>query len=225
MSQEVDLRPLLPPVRDQGRRGTCMAFAVTAAHEQRRMDDEQVVDDLAEEVLYWGCKQIDGNHAAGTGFESAGQALTRWGQPVEELWPYDPNRDDTVAAYSPPLAALSPTACRKGRLARIDATISEITRWLTQRRPVVLGVMLTLDFFQPVEGRIHLPQANALHLGGHAVVAVGFDARTAGDEFLILRNSWGPAWGDNGYGYLPYAYVTRYGVGAAVVELAQASSA
>ena len=42
-------------------------------------------------------------------------------------------------------------------------------------------------------------------LGGHAVVAVGYDDFKA---CLIVRNSWGPSWGDKGYFYLPYDYIT-----------------
>lgn len=39
--------------------------------------------------------------------------------------------------------------------------------------------------------------------GGHAVLGVGYDD---GKQLLKFRNSWGPSWGEQGYGYLPYAY-------------------
>jgi C1A family cysteine protease len=48
--------------------------------------------------------------------------------------------------------------------------------------------------------------------GGHAVMAVGYDdKRKIGNETgaLLIRNSWGKTWGDAGYGWLPYAYVTK----------------
>ena len=67
-------------------------------------------------------------------------------------------------------------------------------------------------------GRIPFPGAGDRVIGGHAMLVVGYDdnlritnttsgASTIGA--LIVRNSWGSAWGDHGYGYLPYDYVTQ----------------
>jgi C1A family cysteine protease len=41
-------------------------------------------------------------------------------------------------------------------------------------------------------------------LGGHAVLAVGYDDTT---QHFIVRNSWGADWGDQGYFTIPYAYL------------------
>jgi aminopeptidase C len=49
--------------------------------------------------------------------------------------------------------------------------------------------------------------------------AVGFDDTTDGEfsEHFIFRNSWGDDWGDDGYGYMPYAYVAQHGIRACFV--------
>ena len=53
-------------------------------------------------------------------------------------------------------------------------------------------------------------------MGGHAVCAVGYDDskvivnpsnQKSSKGALLIRNSWGSSWGDNGYGWLPYDYV------------------
>jgi len=53
-------------------------------------------------------------------------------------------------------------------------------------------------------------------MGGHAVCAVGYDDskvivnpsnKKSSKGALLIRNSWGSSWGDNGYGWLPYDYV------------------
>jgi C1A family cysteine protease len=47
---------------------------------------------------------------------------------------------------------------------------------------------------------------NERQLGGHAVMAVGYDDE---NQWLIVMNSWGASWGDKGFFYLPYEYITN----------------
>ena len=67
-------------------------------------------------------------------------------------------------------------------------------------------------------GEIPLPCPGEKVRGGHAVVAVGYDDKkkiknplcgTATKGALLIRNSWGTSWGDGGYGWLPYDYVSK----------------
>ena len=53
-------------------------------------------------------------------------------------------------------------------------------------------------------GNVPMPAANEQIVGGHAVVAAGYDDE---EQLFICRNSWGPKWGDAGYFYMPYAYL------------------
>ena len=57
-------------------------------------------------------------------------------------------------------------------------------------------------------GKIGMPMINDKLIGGHAVIICGYDDNT---NELILRNSWGTYWGDNGYFYLPYEYLKYCG--------------
>jgi C1A family cysteine protease len=49
-----------------------------------------------------------------------------------------------------------------------------------------------------------MPQQGETVVGGHAVLAMGYDDAK---RVFLVRNSWGPAWGDGGYFYMPYAYL------------------
>jgi len=55
-------------------------------------------------------------------------------------------------------------------------------------------------------GLIRLPRSGERMLGGHAVMAVGYDDARGR---LRFRNSWGEQWGQKGYGEMPYDYLTR----------------
>jgi C1A family cysteine protease len=69
--------------------------------------------------------------------------------------------------------------------------------------PVALGIAVyeSLESEEVARtGEIPVPQE---FLGGHAILAVGYDDEK---ELVIIRNSWGKDWGDAGYGYLPYDY-------------------
>ena len=52
---------------------------------------------------------------------------------------------------------------------------------------------------------VPMPAAGEKVLGGHAVLAVGYNDNS---QRFIVRNSWGPGWGMGGYFTVPYAYLT-----------------
>lgn len=229
VSMQVDLRPALPRVLDQGERGTCLAFATTVGHEQVRATSTSIHEDLSEEVLYWASKQVDKNVAPGTSFRSAAEALQRWGQPAEEVWPYDAARIDSDHSYQPPPEALEPDICYKARLAQIECSVTTLREHLNRKQAVAIGILLWPDFFTPDNGSIAMPTVGTALLGGHAISVVGYhdETSTLGDTeagtpistgYFIIRNSWGEEWGEAGYGYLPYSYIIDFGAEAWVVE-------
>jgi len=48
-----------------------------------------------------------------------------------------------------------------------------------------------------------MPSIDEVRLGGHALLAVGFDDDK---QVFIVRNSWGEEFGDKGYCYIPYEF-------------------
>jgi hypothetical protein len=74
---------------------------------------------------------------------------------------------------------------------------------LAKGMPVVFGIM-AYESTMHTNGVIPVPKAGEQELGGHILLAVGYDEAR---QHFIVRNSWGTAWGDHGYGYLPYAFV------------------
>lgn len=216
MSELVDLRGDLGAVRDQGHRPTCLAFAVTTTHEQaRRQRRGRPGEVLGEELLYWRCKQHDGDHTPGTYPASAGVALGGPGQSAAALWPYDGARNEADSSYTPPRRALAANALRRASLKTTSADIANLREQLRSRHTVVLGLELWPGFYTPMGGDLPTPAVHELLGAGHAVVLAGFDEDR---RTLLLRNSWGTGWAEAGYGRLPYDALSLVSRGAWVVE-------
>lgn len=211
----MDLRAQIGPAKDQGRRGTCVAFAATAGHELVRGDGEE----LCVEFLHWAAKQRDALPigAEGTTLAAAAAALGEVGQPPEHLWPYDDGRDPLGPGYAPPPAASVAAAARRllgGTVLAVAAGAVRVA--LDAGRAVLLGVRLFDAWFLPgPEGVIAMPSAGSRPYGGHAVLLVGYqDGEGEGGGLFLVRNSWGTDWGEQGHGRLPYAYVDAHGLAA-----------
>jgi len=212
---EVDRRSEQSPIKDQGQRGTCVAFAATAGHEMLRHEEV----DLSEEFLRWAAKQRDGlpSSATGTTLAAAAAALAAVGQPPEELWPYDGARDDRTSSYQPTKEACDAAAVRRadgGGL--LLPTTQGLRQALDRSLAVLLGIRIHLPWYVVThDGLIQMPAPTANSYAGHAVLIVGYrNGDETGGGAFIVRNSWGTDWGAQGYGFLPYAYVDSYGIEA-----------
>jgi C1A family cysteine protease len=89
---------------------------------------------------------------------------------------------------------------------RLDS-LDDVRHCLSDGYPVSFGFTVFESFETTAvshTGIVPVPSLNESVVGGHAVLAVGYDDT---NKWLIVRNSWGPVWGDHGYFYLPYQFV------------------
>jgi C1A family cysteine protease len=210
----VDLAPWLGPVRDQGPRGTCLAFAVTAAHEWSRQCRRAVSADLSEEYLHWATKGVDGNRSSGTSCRSMATALLATGQCDAKSWPYRGDRDETSSTYEPPADA-GVSLWRAGLSRRTSSALDDIRADLDRGLVSVLIIDIWKQFYKPVNGVLTAPAPADLLGTHHAVLAVGY---SASDSQLLIRNSWSDTWGNTGQALMPFAAWAIAGINAWVVE-------
>lgn len=81
----------LPGVKQQGERGTCVAFAVTAINEFSFLRKKGVYTDLSEQFLYCETKNLEANGACGANISNALQVISSLGQCPESVWAYNPH--------------------------------------------------------------------------------------------------------------------------------------
>src|SRR5262249_45384594 len=95
---------------------------------------------------------------------------------------------------------------------RIIPHLDQLKGCLADGFPFAFGFTVYADFESPEvakTGEAQLPTPGEQVLGGHAVPRVGYDDAT---QRFLVRNSWGPSWGQAGYFTLPYAYLTERGL-------------
>jgi len=78
---------------------------------------------------------------------------------------------------------------------------------LSEGYPFIFGFAV-YESFQTQDvaktGFVRMPRKDERMLGGHAVMAVGFDQQK---KRFLVRNSWGAKWGKKGYFTMPYEYL------------------
>jgi C1A family cysteine protease len=150
--------------------------------------------------------------------------LVLFGVPPEEYWPYKiPDFDKEPTAFCYAFAQnyqaisyyrLDPPGTTK------DALLNRIKTNLASGIPSMFGFTVYDSISQAkTTGKIPFPVKGEKIMGGHAIMAVGYDdamkikntgpgaVETKGA--LLIRNSWGAGWGAKGYGWLPYDYVLK----------------
>jgi C1A family cysteine protease len=219
-----DLRPWFSPVENQGSLGSCTANAGVGVVEyfERRAHGKHL--DASRLFLYKATRNLLGwTGDTGAFLRTTMAALRLFGVPPESYWPYrvaDFEKEPSAFCFA---FAQNYQAITYYRLDGPGVTRTELLKRIKTNLAAGLPSMFGFTVYASIDqaartGRIPLPGPGEGVTGGHAVVAAGYDdslkIRNApnGPETtgaLLIRNSWGTGWGDRGYGWLPYDYVTR----------------
>jgi len=203
----VDLRPHFPPVYDQRHLNACSANALAAALRFDELREERrALPEPSRLFIYFNERKLAGvvDHDAPVSLRDGYRTLATFGACPEAMWPYDPRR-----FRRPPAPACYRAGLRRVAIEyyRIRRTISHLRACLASGFPFVFGLAVHKSMFGHRvrrTGLIPVPGVRDRYIGGHAVVAVGYQHDK---RLFVIRNSWGSTWGDGGYGYLPYAFM------------------
>jgi len=203
-----DLSGDCPPVYDQGELGSCTANAIGAAHQFEQMKQSvRTAFAPSRLFIYYNERAMEGTVSEDSGamIRDGIKSVVKQGVCTESAWPYDIRRF-ALKPSKPCYAAAQAHQVVSYR--SVVQSLNQMKGCLASGYPFVFGFSVYESFESSAvarTGKVPMPGTSEKALGGHAVMAVGYDDV---DERFVVRNSWGPKWGRKGYCFMPYAYLT-----------------
>jgi len=204
----VDLRPGCPPVYDQGQLGSCTANAIAAAIQFEQIRQKEPKPFAPSRLfIYYNERVMEHTvgQDAGAQIRDGMKSVNHIGACPETDWPYV----ITKFAQKPPTRAFKDARLGKAlSYQRVVQTLDQMKGCLASGLPIVLGISVYESFeSQQVarSGIVPMPPISEKLLGGHAILAVGYNDA---EQRFVMRNSWGTSWGMQGHFTIPYAYLT-----------------
>jgi len=225
----IDLRGYCSEVENQGSLGSCTANAAVGIVEysERRAYGKYI--DGSRLFIYKTTRNLLGvTGDTGAWLRNTIGALVLCGVPDERYWPYTdkkPDFDNEPTSFVYAVADNYKTIkyfCHDplGKNVAPKDVLASVKKYLSAGIPSMFGFFGFPSFWATdVPGDIPYPCPNERAQWGHAVAAVGYDDKrkitnkncnSTTTGALLIRNSWGKGWGDQGYGWLPYDYVLNH---------------
>jgi C1A family cysteine protease len=204
---KVDLRKYMTEVEEQVG-NSCVANAFVGAYEYLAKRGLGSSSDVSRLFVYYNARTQTGcqNADEGTAMYCAINSLIEYGACSEELWP----NSEELLCEEPDVDSYEHAAYF--RITESEFIKTDLDLWrhtLAEGYPIAfaLNTFESFDDATSNGGRVPVPKSSdnvrETH-GWHAMLCVGYSDK---DRMFIVRNSWGSAWGDKGYCYVPYDYV------------------
>jgi len=207
--KSADLRGLCPPVYDQGQLGSCTANAVAASIQYSQIKQRRSQFPPSRLFIYYNARLLMGTagYDSGSYIRDGVKTANKQGACPESVWAYNVSK----FAARPPVPCYN--VALKERILQYErmdnSSISQLQACLASGSPFVFGFSVYESFMSQNVSRtgiMPMPTNRERFLGGHAVMAVGYDSKKG---VFIVRNSWGRGWGMGGYFTMPYQYITN----------------
>lgn len=204
---KTDLRRQCPAVYDQGELGSCTGNAIAGAVQFDRRKLKRRPDFVPSRLfIYYNERVIEHTVESDSGAQIRDgiKSVAKLGVCPETEWPYD------IAKFAVKPPATCYRHAKKYRAIgyqRVVQSLAQMKGCLASGYPFVFGFTVYESFESDQVARtgvVPMPAAAEKVLGGHAVLAVGYDDTA---QRFIVRNSWGRRWGIAGYFTMPYAYL------------------
>jgi C1A family cysteine protease len=203
----IDLRATCSSVENQGNLGSCTGNALAGAIEFLERKDSVSFAEASRLFIYYNERVIEGTvkSDAGAMIRDGIKTLKNQGVCSETRWPY------IISKFAVKPSAVCFKEALKHQITSYHRilTLDEMRTCLADRFPFVFGFTVYENFESQevaATGVVQMPPPGERSLGGHAVLAVGYDDA---ERRFIVRNSWGIGWGQKGYFTIPYEYIAN----------------
>ena len=203
--KSVSLKEHFTKVKDQRQIGACTVFAISSIYEYilKRNSNEEA--DLSESFVYYNVRHLDGKELEDTGssFQDVIACIGEQGICTEALHPYTRSLSDIPSDE----AYLDGETRRITKALNVNVALDDIRSAIQEGYPVAISLKI-FDSFNATTGFVKRPtdeEIESADFGYHAMVVVGYSDDT---KFFLVRNSWGEHFGDRGYCYIPYSYIS-----------------
>ena len=205
LPEKVDLREFCSIVENQEALGSCTANALAGNLEYLDHKTDDKYEDVSRLFIYYNERVLEDtvDYDSGASLRDGIKTLRKQGVCWETTWPY------LIERFSRKPSRQSYLEAKKHRIESYHriGTLSEMLTCLAEGFPFVFGFTVYESFqSQRVAktGVANMPRKKEKVLGGHAVLAVGYNQK---QKRFLVRNSWGTKWGKDGYFTMPYEYL------------------
>lgn len=203
--KNVNLKEYFTKVKDQGQIGACTVFAISSIYEYVLKRSSEEEEDLSESFVYYNVRHLKGKELEDTGssFQDVITSIGEQGICKESLHPYTHLLSDIPSDE----AYIDGKKRRITKALNVNVALDDIRSAIQEGYPVAISLKI-FDSFNTTTGYVKRPTAEEIEsadFGYHAMVVVGYSDDT---KFFLVRNSWGEHFGDKGYCYIPYSYIS-----------------
>lgn len=206
LPESVDLRDKMPPIYNQLNLGSCSSQASCAFREYFNIRDNGSSESLSRLFLYWHERNFEGtvNEDSGAMLRDAMRVMSEIGICPESDFPYDVN---TFTIKPSDKAEQDAPKYKISEYHRVN-DFADMQHSLAEGQPVIIGIKVYESFESEEAARtgiVPMPKDGERYLGNHALLAVGYKTLEDGQQYAIIRNSWGN-WGQSGYCFIPKSF-------------------
>ena len=203
--KSVDLRKGFTKIKDQNQIGACTVFSLSSIFEYIIKQNTAKETNLSESFVYYNVRHAEGNDKEDTGssFQDVIKSMGEYGICSEELHPYSSGLGEkpTDEAYE------DGKTRRIIKALNVNVALDDIKSAIQEGYPVAVSLKIYKSF-NSTSGFVKRPtkeEIESADFGYHAMVVVGYTDET---KHFVVRNSWGESFGDGGYCYIPYSYIS-----------------